>query len=583
MRKKKNGSGKNKIIDLTNQPIIVENKPSFRNKLKPRSENQKDYIRSIAENTITFCQGKPGSGKALTLNAKLFTRTGPISMGEVKIGDEIANPDGSFSKVLAIYPQGKKRVFRVYFSNETYVDCCEEHLWEIKHHNQKNKIVVNTKYLMNNCRGYQDKRVLSIECTKPVNFDRKTYVIDPYLLGIMIAEGNCTNGNVVFTTRESEILSKVGSLIDSNYTIKTKEKIDHRIVKKQRSSKHNIYKEELKTLGLWGKYSYEKHIPEIYKYGSIDQRIALLQGLMDGDGTISKKGSTSYATTSYRLAQDFCELVYSLGGTTRIRSKQGSLKTGGVRHRTSYRCHISLPNDISVFFLDRKKRKQTPRTKYLPKLYVDRVEKLGYKEMQCIKVDHKNSLYLTDNYIPTHNTHIAVGLALEYLLEEKVNKIILTRPVVEAGEKIGYLPGDANTKLFPYLLPIEDEINYFIGPGLNASLKLNNKIEIVPLGFMRGRNFHNSFIVADECQNASYEQLKMLLTRIGQNSKMVLTGDIQQSDLARHLQGGFCDLIHTLDKTNGIGISTLTDVDIVRNPIISKILSKLDIYEQGGQ
>lgn len=180
-------------------------------------------------------------------------------------------------------------------------------------------------------------------------------------------------------------------------------------------------------------------------------------------------------------------------------------------------------------------------------------------------------------------THIAVGLALEYLLEDKVNKIILTRPVVEAGEKIGYLPGDANTKLFPYLLPIEDEINYFIGPGLNASLKLNNKIEIVPLGFMRGRNFHNSFIVADECQNASYEQLKMLLTRIGQNSKMVLTGDVQQSDLARHLQGGFCDLIQTLDKTNGIGISTLTDIDIVRNPIISKILSKLDIYEQGGK
>ena len=98
---------------------------------------------------------------------------------------------------------------------------------------------------------------------------------------------------------------------------------------------------------------------------------------------------------------------------------------------------------------------------------------------------------------------------------------------------------------------------------------------------MRGRNFHDSFIVADECQNASYEQLKMLLTRIGQNSKMVLTGDVSQSDLARHLQGGFYEMMNNLVNIEGIGISTLTDNDIVRNPIIAKILAKLDIYEQG--
>ena len=98
---------------------------------------------------------------------------------------------------------------------------------------------------------------------------------------------------------------------------------------------------------------------------------------------------------------------------------------------------------------------------------------------------------------------------------------------------------------------------------------------------MRGRNFHDSFIVADECQNASYEQLKMLLTRIGQNSKMVLTGDVSQSDLARHLQGGFYEMITNLSNVEGIGISTLTDSDIIRNPIIAKILARLHNYEQG--
>jgi phosphate starvation-inducible PhoH-like protein len=176
-------------------------------------------------------------------------------------------------------------------------------------------------------------------------------------------------------------------------------------------------------------------------------------------------------------------------------------------------------------------------------------------------------------------THIAVGVALEYLLNNKVKKIIITRPVVEAGEKIGFLPGDANSKLFPYLLPIEDEINYFISPSHNAYLKLNNKIEIVPLGYMRGRNFHNCFIVADECQNASYEQLKMLITRIGNNSKMILTGDVDQSDLPFHSRGGFLSMMGSLTDIDGIGLCKLMSSDIVRNPIIAKIIEKLDFYE----
>lgn len=176
-------------------------------------------------------------------------------------------------------------------------------------------------------------------------------------------------------------------------------------------------------------------------------------------------------------------------------------------------------------------------------------------------------------------THIAVGVALEYLLDSKVKKIIITRPVLEAGERIGYLPGTAEEKLHPYLLPIVDEILHFIPMAQYASLKLNNKIEVVPLGLMRGRNFHDSFIIADECQNASYDQLKMLLTRVGQRSKMILTGDVKQSDLSRHLQGGFNDLMNTLYDVDGVSLIKLESSDIVRNPIIVKILDKLEKYE----
>lgn len=176
-------------------------------------------------------------------------------------------------------------------------------------------------------------------------------------------------------------------------------------------------------------------------------------------------------------------------------------------------------------------------------------------------------------------THIAVGMAIEYLLEDKIKKIILTRPVVEAGEKIGYLPGSSEEKLHPYLLPLLDEIAHFIPLAQYSSLKTENKIEICPLGLMRGRSFHNAFIIADECQNASYDQLKMLLTRIGNNSKMILTGDVNQSDLPRYTQGGFYNITKSLYGVEGIGLAKLDSTDIIRNPIISKIISRLDSFE----
>lgn len=215
----------------------------------------------------------------------------------------------------------------------------------------------------------------------------------------------------------------------------------------------------------------------------------------------------------------------------------------------------------------------------IPQIYRNRLKPRSENQKEYIRNIAENTITFCQGLAGSGKTHIAIGMALEYLLENKVNRIIITRPVLEAGEKIGYLPGTAEEKLHPYLLPIIDEINYFISQAQYASLKLNNKIEVVPLGLMRGRNFHNCFIVADECQNASYEQLKMLLTRIGMQSKLVLTGDVGQSDLSRHLQGGFIDLIYALNGLDGIANSKLESSDIVRNPIISNILSRLDSYE----
>lgn len=214
--------------------------------------------------------------------------------------------------------------------------------------------------------------------------------------------------------------------------------------------------------------------------------------------------------------------------------------------------------------------------------YRNRLKPRTDNQKEYIRTIAENTITFCQGLAGSGKTHIAIGMALEYLLENKVKKIIITRPVLEAGEKIGYLPGTAEEKLHPYLLPILDEINHFISQAHYASLKLANKIEVVPLGLMRGRNFHNCFIVADECQNATYEQLKMLLTRTGNDSKMVLTGDAGQSDLHRHIRGGFTDMIGALSNVEGIGISELEHKDIVRNPIIVKILSRLDSYENAA-
>jgi phosphate starvation-inducible protein PhoH and related proteins len=207
--------------------------------------------------------------------------------------------------------------------------------------------------------------------------------------------------------------------------------------------------------------------------------------------------------------------------------------------------------------------------------FKNRLKPRSINQKEYIRTVAENTITFCQGVPGSGKTHIAIGMALEYLIDQKVKKIVITRPVVEAGEKLGFLPGTAEEKLHPYLLPLFDEIDYFLKPQHFGKLKHTRQIEIVPLGLMRGRSFHEAFIVADECQNASYEQLKMLLTRIGIDSKMVLTGDLDQSDLAHYQKQGFRDIIDRLNGTNSIGFSQLEISDIVRNPIIADIVDRL--------
>jgi hypothetical protein len=557
--------------------------------LEFKTPAQKMAWAAFDQHDVLFLLGAPGTGKALTLNSKLYTRNGYILMRDVKVGDEIANPDGNFSKVTGVFPQGKKQVCRVHFSDGTYVDCCEEHLWTISQtasRGWKNQ-VKTTAYIEKNHLRSDGHRAFSVIATKPLNFDRQKFLINPYLLGVFIAEGNLTNANVVFSSCESEIVSRIANSLCEGYVCKSKTKFnteaaDHRIVKKNRSSCKNIYKENLKDLGLWGKKSYEKFIPLEYQYCAVDQRIALLQGLMDGDGTIDKNGSCSYCTTSYQLAQDFCQLIYSLGGSTKIKIKKGSAKPDGTRHRISYRCHVNLPAEIEIFFLNRKKRLVKARSKYFPKRMIDRVERLNYEDMQCITVDHKDSLFLTDNFTVTHNSHLGCAFAISEVLAKRKQTIVLTRPTVEAGgESLGFLPGNADEKIHPYMLPLFDCMDRCLGKFSPQREIINKSVELAPMCFMRGRTFHDSVCILDEAQNCNFTQLKLFLTRFGENSKVIITGDPMQSDLHPR-DRALMNVVDRLSTLKGVGVIQFKSNAIVRHPLIAGILEKLEAKEEHG-
>ncbi len=178
----------------------------------------------------------------------------------------------------------------------------------------------------------------------------------------------------------------------------------------------------------------------------------------------------------------------------------------------------------------------------------------------------------------TGKTYIAVAMAVNALKNKEVQRIILARPAVEAGERLGFLPGDLQEKVDPYLRPLYDALHDMLGRETAARLKEKETIEVVPLAYMRGRTLDNSFIILDEAQNTTTEQMKMFLTRMGFGSKVVVTGDITQIDLPRGKKSGLVEAQRVLRDVKEIGFCFLKDVDVVRHQLVKKIIGAYDDY-----
>jgi len=222
-----------------------------------------------------------------------------------------------------------------------------------------------------------------------------------------------------------------------------------------------------------------------------------------------------------------------------------------------------------------RKRKSTPQ-QAIPRR---KRLKAKTKNQQSYIIDMNSSdITFCSGPAGSGKTSVAVGLACEYLIEQKVKKIIITRPVVESGRGLGFLPGTLVEKINPYLIPIIEEMNMYLTAPNVEHYRQENIIELCPLEYMRGRNFHESFIILDEAQNATFEQIKMFITRLGRKSKAVINGDLKQSDLGSH-SGGLHSCMTRLDDVLGVSVCELTYEDIVRSDVVSRILQKLNQTE----
>ena len=232
-------------------------------------------------------------------------------------------------------------------------------------------------------------------------------------------------------------------------------------------------------------------------------------------------------------------------------------------------------SSVNKFMINEKYKKSEKNIEYIIKTPKKSVIPRSEKQKNYVRALKESDIVISAGPAGTGKTFLAVAVALTMLLDKKIEKIILSRPAVEAGETLGYLPGDLKEKLDPYLQPLYDGLRQLISKGkLNRYLD-DNVIEILPLGYMRGRTLNNSFVILDEGQNVTKSQMKMFLTRMGLGSKFVVTGDITQIDLSKKSDSSLHDTLKVLKNIKGVNTVLLDHSDNVRHKLVSEIINKL--------
>ena len=298
-------------------------------------------------------------------------------------------------------------------------------------------------------------------------------------------------------------------------------------------------------------------------FGSFDENIILLEKEFDvtvvsRDGELRVEGEEE----NVALAAKAVEALLTLSSRGEIIGEQNVRYVVGLVRAGKEERITELTGD--VLCISAKGRPIKPKT-------------IGQKEY--IKSVLNNTITIGVGPAGTGKTYLAVAAAVQAFRDKQVNRIILTRPAVEAGERLGFLPGDLQSKVDPYLRPLYDALFDMLGAETYQKYLERGNIEVAPLAYMRGRTLDDAFIILDEAQNTSREQMKMFLTRLGFGSKIVITGDVTQIDLPDGKPSGLREAMRVLRRVEGIGICELTNADVVRHVMVQRIVKAYEEYE----
>ena len=376
---------------------------------------------------ITVVAARSGSGKAQPIWCKVLSEFGWVELSSLKVGDKIYGSNGKLTNILGIFPQGKQDYYKITLDDGDFTHSTLDHLWFTKtYRNRKSKrdfIEGSVKTLREISESLIDKHGgtnHSIEWIKPIESSEKIFKLDPYLLGCLLGNGSLSSGTIKFSSIDKSIINRINKILSPDSLLRKEglSTCDWRIVKKDHNPHNNWLFENNRTkihtsiseMGLLNTSSFSKFIPSEYFLGSINQRLELLRGLLDTDGYVTPNTpSIEYSTSSEQLKNGIVELVKSLGGraTCVSRYPKYTYKGKKLTGHLNYRIMISFLNDFVPFNSEYKIKNFKKMSRQL-KRYIKSVTFVGKDECLCIKVDAQDSLYVTDNYILTHNTSLSM-------------------------------------------------------------------------------------------------------------------------------------------------------------------------------
>ncbi len=377
------------------------------------TSDMRKIMDSVLKYRITVAVSANAVGKSLPVETKVMTPKGYKEIGSLKINDFVIGKNGKKTKVIGVYPQGLQPTYRVSFNDQTSILCSEDHLWSARSSSQQGRNQPFQTYTTKELIDVQH-RSMNIPMCEPIEFKKKDFIIDPYVMGILLGDGSLTTA-VRLTSADKEIVDEVSDRVEGICNvIKYYNKFSYGITTER--GKENLILNEFRRYGLIGLKSDKKFIPKDYLLGSIEQRKDLLAGLLDSDGYVSKKSAIQISTSSSVMASQIKELVWSLGGTARQSIKNTFYKKDGILIKCLDANILTIKVDFNPFKLTRKiKRWVDPKIKGIrcsPHRKITNVEYVGVFDSVCIRVDAKDSLFVTEKCIVTHNSHMAGALAL---------------------------------------------------------------------------------------------------------------------------------------------------------------------------